>query len=252
MKNYLNVQLAILLLLVSTVAYSQSRVAKIRLKNGNKLEGEVIEMVPDDYIRIRIIQGQEITLPFDQIYKFKNNSFSYQSFSRFQDGYFNYTSIGFTFLSTDESSDLDGLDWNLHTLNGYRFHSNYKVGIGIGIDRYLQTSAAPIYLGGRVDIGNKHFVPTVYANLGYAPMWEKENRKDQWSNIVNIRGGAYWELGGGLTFRNIHSNFSFNLGYKHQSSEIEYDNIGWWGNTEGTEIEKHQYRNITFTFGMTF
>ncbi len=251
MKSLLNIQLSIVLLSVTTVAYSQSDVAKIRLKNGNKIEGEVIEMVSDDYIKLRIIQGEEITIPFDQIYKFKNNSYSYQSFADQRNGYFNYTSIGFTFISTGGNGGWEGLDWNLHTLNGYRINSNYKIGIGVGIDRYLEISAAPVYLGTRVDIGKKHVVPTLFANVGYSPLWVK-NSNEEWSNIVNIRGGAYWELGAGLTFRNIHSNFSLNLAYKHQSSEIEYANIGWWDSQGFDTIEKHQFRNITFTFGMTF
>ncbi len=237
----------VVILLAVNTTFCQEMV-KVKLKNGNIVDGKLIEFQNNDFLVLQLYDDYQVNISMAQIHKIKYKRYTLHGIKDAPRKYYNNTSLGVTFLRTDYG--LDGLDWNLHTMHGKSFTHNFMAGIGVGIDRYGDMSALPVYLGGRGEFGRAHIAPTVFTNIGYGHMWVKENRSE-FSDIDFIKGGMYWELGGGLTIRNKKTKVALQLAYKHQSSKLDYSFDDWWWGTPSTFEEKRNLRNITLSIGIS-
>ena len=233
----------------ASIAFGQHNLAKIYLKDGSKIRGIIVENKFDAYIKVLVLDTQQIVISYDKIKRFKSVSFSYRSFYNKETGHFNETSAGLIFLKSSEFSGVSP-DWTLHTVNGIRIRPKIRTGIGIGIDMYGETSALPIYISVRGDIGSGRVVPVINLNLGYAPMWVKSSYRE-WTDIDNVKGGMYWEIGSGIKIKGINSALMFNLVYKHQSGNLSFRDV-WWNGSGNISVVKRKFRNIAFTVGVAF
>ncbi len=240
----------IILFISAGVAFGQHNLAKIHLKDGSIIRGIIVENEIDDYIKVMVLDTQQVVISYDKIKRFRSVSFKYNAFTSKQTGYFNETSTGLIFLKSSEFSGVSP-DWTLHTVNGVWIRRGIRAGLGLGFDRYGETSALPIYISGRGDIGSGRVVPVMNLNLGYAPMWVKSSNSE-WTNIDDVKGGMYWEIGSGIKIKGINSSLTLNLAYKHQSGKLTYENVWWWNGSGNVSVEKRNFRNIAFTVGMAF
>jgi len=120
-----------LLFITSMVSGQQS--VKVKLKNGNIVRGKLIEYIDGDHLIMELYQDQTVMISLAQIHKMKNSHYTLINEIEEPRKYYNLTSLGVTFIKTDYG--LEGLDWNLHTLNGINISHNYMAGLGVGIDR---------------------------------------------------------------------------------------------------------------------
>ena len=239
----------IILFMSAGIAFGQHNLAKIYLKDGSKIRGIIVENKFDAYIKVLVLDTQQIVISYDKIKRFKSVSFSYRSFYNKETGHFNETSAGLIFLKSNKFSDV-APEWTIHTVNGIRIRPKIRTGLGIGLDMYGETSALPIYLSVRGDIGSGRVVPVINLNLGYAPMWVNSSYRE-WTDIDNVKGGMYWEIGSGIKIKGINSALLFNLAYKHQSENLTYIDE-WWSRGGNISVVKRKFRNIAFTVGVAF
>ncbi len=244
----MRVFLFISFMILSGNIFCQNRV-KIKLKNGNKVEGNLLEIQNEDFIRLAIYDDHVVKINLDQIYKMKYSRFSLNEVEEQPKKYYNFTSVGLIFIKTDYG--LDGIDWNLHTFHGININHNYKVGLGIGLDRYGDVSVMPVYLGARGEFGLNHIAPTAFTNIGYGHIWIKNNRLE-FTDIDEISGGLFFEAGGGITIRKPGTSISILLTYKHQVSSMSYSFTDWWVGTPSYFEENRQMRNIALSIGFSF
>jgi len=239
----------IMLFISADKAFSQHTLAKIRLIDGSKIRGIIVENKIDAYIKVLILDSQQVVISYDKIKWFRSISFKYRAYISKETGYFNETSAGLIFLKSSEFSGVSA-DWTFHTVNGLWVQSGIRTGLGVGFDRYGETSALPIYVSGKGDIGSGRVVPVLNINLGYAPMWVKSS-SSVWTDIDDVKGGMYWEIGSGIKIKGINSALMFYLAYKHQSGKLIYiDN--WWNESSSILVEKRNFRNIVFAMGVAF
>jgi len=236
---------------VSNLVYAQIGKAKVKLLDGSKLRGEVLENRVEEFITLTMMDSLKVTIGYEKIKWIKGNTYSYHPFQTKDSGYFNYTSFGLIFLKSNEFSVVQP-DWTLHTVNGLRLHPRLRVGLGLGIDRYGESSALPIYLSGRADLLTTRITPVANLNVGYAPMWIKK-AQIEWGDLESVSGGFYWEIGAGIKFNYTKTALILNLGYKQQSADLEYANVWWWGGESGEDtVEYRTFKNIAFTIGLEF
>ena len=222
---------------------------KLRMANGNVIAGYLTEYHADDFMILEVTDSVYLRISLDDVSKIKNVRFLSEIEEATPWTYYNYTTFGITFIRTEFG--LDGLEWNLHTIHGVHINDFYKTGLGIGIDRYGNVSSMPIYLGGRAEVSHGRSAPLLLGNVGYGYMWEKENRSE-FNGIVDLSGGLYWELGGGITIRNPVVSYSISLSYKSQNSKIDYNFVDWWSGMDEMYQEDRVFRNIALNFGMSF
>lgn len=235
----------IFLILTALNGFSQDRV-KVKMKSGSTITGKLIEYKVDDYLIVEIYDNTNLRIPFNEFQSFK--SLKHVQFQLDDERrYYNYSALGLLFVG---SNGVEGLDWTLHTQHGIQWNHVFKTSLGIGLDRYGDFSALPVYLGGRAEVGKNRVAPSIFTNVGYGHFWVKDNRSD-WREFDRVRGGIFWELGAGMTIRRPETHFSLSLSYKSQYAAIDYVAIDWGGYVDEYH-EDRIFRNIALTLGVAF
>ena len=231
-----------LLLFCLIVSESKAQITKIHLKNGSSVKGELIEFKQGEFISVKIFDNHIGRFALEDVSKYRIKSRK-SEFGLPDLGYFNYTSLGFLFVENDwggQNAHFTG-----HTVNGWRFEQFTSTGLGIGLDRYGQVTALPIYASIRRDLFPSRTTPNVYANIGYSVMWE-EDGWDFWEEFNTVNGGLYWEIGGGIRINYSRTALFFNMGFKKQHAYLESFGDTW------SMQETRKLRNINLTMGMEF
>lgn len=236
-----------MLILTGSLAFAQSTKSKVVLKNGVLMKGEIVEFVQDDYLIIRVMDGQDMRIPANYIRSFKIKKGKLNTYNIPQKGYYNYTKGGFLFTKANEF-DAVNVNMSVHTINGYRYNQFYSAGLGVGLDRYGSTSALPVYLSLNRDLFASRVTPVFSGSIGYSWMWEVN---DGWEDFDDVKGGLFWELGVGLRINYKKTALIFSYAYKHQNSELTITEDLWW-RAENTIVENHKFRNMALTVGMEF
>ncbi|HKB45180.1 MAG TPA: hypothetical protein VKC90_12350 [Chitinophagaceae bacterium] len=164
----------------------------------------------------------------------KEEHLSFQSF--FQEG-----------IVTGES----GTVLQLQFINGIRYKT-FFAGAGAGLDYYYERSI-PVFLDLRKKIFNKSSAPFLYADGGYAFLWQKE--KDVYQ--MDSHGGLFYELGAGYEIQ-VYKKLKLLLcaGYSYKSLSKTINKMPWlsvWPPSQNA-LDKYDYslRRISLKAGFRF
>lgn len=239
-----------------STAFGQQPKSVVKLTNGVRLKGDIIEYVQDDYMIMHILDGQNLRIPFDYIYKFnvrqtfKIPGLRVRGYDLPSKGYFNYTSAGLLFLKA-YSYETVKIKPAIHMINGYRFNKRLGTGIGIGLDNYGPTSAFPMYLSIRGNLFSRRITPMFNADLGYSWMWKNDSFDNYLGDFDRVEGGYYWEVGAGIRLNLRSTALILNYAYKHQNSTLTETSTSWWTVNE-VRVEDRKFRNMVLSIGIEF
>lgn len=196
-------------MLLAFNAQAQNYEDVIYLKNGSVIRGIIIEQVPNETMKIQtrdgnvfvynIIDIQKITkeLPFNKqgTYAYKNNNYSKPNVSQFNkpNGYFGLAEVGIA-----PGVNYEPLRISATVINGYRFAPQFAIGVGVGLQGYVDYGelTIPLYLHLRSDFLDRKTSPFLAFNIGYN---------------LSVLGGYF----GGLMMEPI-VGASFNVGNKYR------------------------------------
>jgi len=243
------ITLLLIMLSVATLcSIAQSYQDAVYLKDGSIIRGLITEQRPNDYLKIRTSSGKVYTLRMNEVDRItkeaeRTNSQSqrqqstnnqrststqssstyrqntYANYSYFPSrGYKGFIDLGFSFGINNDYWDYRDNKFEFATSHGYLFNPHLFVGLGIGINYYvdrLDDDYYPLDDDTRVEIPlfahvRTHFLdrkvtPFADAKLGY---------------IVTNDDGVYFSPSVGCRFaRNYRSAFWVSLGF----SVIRYD-----------------------------
>lgn len=224
----------------------------VYLNNGSVFRGEMLEYKHEEYVKIRILGGQVIIFPAEQVKKIvQENIRSAASKVRLireyafkEKGIYNETYVNMPMGNDQWGWWVSGL--GLHHVMGYQHNRWIGAGLGIGIDAYEMGSShnvIPIYLEARGYFLKKKVSPFYSMNLGYGIAL-----KDQNSGITEAKGGLMYNPSLGYRFGgHPNANFTLALGYKVQKAT--YISPGW----DGSRFEnKYTFKRVNLKFGMLF
>lgn len=249
----LNISLLALFFICNAVHGQNSMEDVVYLKNGSILRGTIIEQVPNQSIKIQTKDRNIFVFKFDEIEKITkeklpiDNSGKTSKAADFKkSGYINLTEISFcpgigtinvdNFLLRNED-----YSFGFKTINGYQINEHLSLGIGIGIDKYLNATLLPITLDTRVTILKGRISPTFNAIAGYSI--GKSER--ECGLVVNPSFGIKIYI-----TKNVGSYFNF--GYKWQSKKIDRYLSDENGNPIISGLETSTDGFITLSSGFTF
>jgi len=222
------------------------------LKGGSRLTGTIIQWELERGMEFKLATGAMMVIPKNEInevftditinapttypgyyqgprqprpYSFREHGF-YQSFSLF----LNFADPGGA-----------GLQYTA----GHRFSRMLGVGAGIGIesnDFWNSRDAVPLFAEARGFFVKEKISPYYAVKLGYAFAL-----KDEFSNEIEAKGGAYFSPEIGVRFGSRAVNYYLGLEYKIMSATYVND-FGW----DGTSTDKVTYRRIEMRTGLLF
>ncbi|MBT8232800.1 MAG: hypothetical protein KJN84_09235 [Bacteroidia bacterium] len=221
--------------------------AYVQLKNGSKVQGEILEWVMDDYILLKMPWGSTLRIESDNIKKViqSTNLTAPSPIYNFQETGLYYSAKAGV-ISGNEGNRAKGVyGFTLSASAGHRFNRFLGVGGGLGFDRYVWASAEdviPIFaeLSGYVSPTNTSLSYNLQVGYGFVGA-------DTDYLLTEAEGGAMIYPSIGIRFGQENTKVTMDLGYKFQWASYNYRDI--WTATTRSEQEV-LYKRLTLRFGI--
>lgn len=227
---------------------------KVKLKNGVKITGAIVKTFDEDKIDIVLSGSERLLIQYDHIKKIRFRNYgtvegdihwSLQNPPKLKvDSYFH--EVRGSLLFGEENVGV-----GLNSINGYQFSKLLGTGLGIGINKYGNYLAMPIYAQVRGYMYDKKVSPFYFGDIGYGHAWNTNKNEDVFQ-LDNVRGGLYWQVGLGYQINFYNSSLTFTLGYVSQDSTADYVYYRPWDIDDVEVSEKRTLRRIQFSFGFLF
>ncbi len=237
MKNIIFYTLVIAGIFISGNVFSQTRYDEVvYLKNGTIIRGTIIEFIPDQSIKIRGKDGNEFFFRLDEIEKIRREPFNIEKITIKgkqirQSGFCNTTDVVAGF---GEASSNDML-YGVHNIAGYLFNPFFSMGAGVGIEKYHDDTYVPLFLDVHAYFSNSIVSP--YFSVNFGKLFGDSKNKGGILILPSFGVKAYF---------NSKMAVDFNLGYRFQEFEYEYD----WNSFSASYTRSDNL--ITFRTGITF
>ncbi len=216
----------ILILFVLTSSVFAQEVDHVYLKNGSVIRGNIMEVEPEDHVKItdlcgniwyyKIAEVEKITSePYQSEFNISSEPIEYKP------GFVNMTSIGFL---AGSASNSQVAPFSLVMVNGWRHSSGLFVGGGIGIE-FLSTNYMPLFLDLRYDLFGTDVVPYIVAKGGYSvPLaYDRTEHETEYAYL----GGPLLGVGVGLKIK-TRTHFAWDIELMYRYQETSYtETYGW-------------------------
>lgn len=215
---YLYLSAIVLLILPAFQSVIAQEVDHIYLKSGSVIRGKILEIEPEDHVKIEDLCGNIWYYPIMDVQKitaepYRNDRDRYRGDLVFDSGFVNMTSIGFL---AGSSSNSQVAPFSLVMVNGYRNFLGIFTGAGIGIE-FLNTNYMPLFLDLRYDLLGRDVVPYLVARGGYSvPLTAVRTEYD---TDLAYEGGPLVAAGMGLKIKTRnHFAWDIELMYRYQKT----------------------------------
>ncbi len=222
MKKNKLISFVLVMFTVSFHSYGQSRLQDVvYLKDGGVMRG-VIQQQDDKTVKIEIAGGSVFVIhqnEIDTALKNEKINFDGTRFQQKQSGYFNISQVGCPFGTQApdyyQSETQLATGFNVQTIHGFRFHSNFLAGAGLGID-LVTHPMLQLFGDARYEILKSRATPYIYGDAGYgfdlAADINNEYQHTEYS------GGAFYGTGVGMRFNFRDAGaFMFDMGFRKTS-----------------------------------
>ena len=226
----------------------QSRQVVIHLENGSRINGDVVEWKPNEFITIETAWNDEITFPWTMVKKVVQTSAqknAIQPYNFKETGlYISPAAALITGNGGNRAKGRNGISFSVSA--GHRFNKYLSVGGGIGWDQFIWNSGEeliPLFaeITGYTTERNSSFRYSLQAGYSLA-------LKDEDYLISNAKGGWMLYPAVGIRFgSNPNTKYFFDVGYKFQRAEFSYDDPWDFGRRSDQRI---LYKRLTIRFGL--
>lgn len=223
----------------------KQEVDAVYLKNGEIYRGSLLNQPDGNRFMLETLCWNTIIIPAGDVDHIDREIVNVES-KRLHvpsSGYFNRTDLG---LLIGTGNNEKNAIFSTQMVNGYKIHSKFYPGIGIGIEFYEQ-AVVPLFADMSYHFSRNVLSPFVRGSIGYSvPV---EDPPEVWGVSQHNNGGYMYAAGLGTFIRlNGHNSLSISLIYRFQSlrSVITQD----WSD-EVLNLNK-QYNRIGFRIGFVF
>lgn len=261
----------VVLIILSLVAYNIQAIGQdlIILRNADEIEGKVIEVLDNEikYKKKSNPDGPLYSIDKDFIFMVKYENGQKDVFNaekvepKEPDKEFKFKKRGFTNITElttgiGISTTSEEFSYGFSTVNGYLVNPHFSVGFGVGIDKYEDFLAVPLFVDLRANFLKYRVTPIFSVGVGYSiPIWQKNGSSS------DLRGGVFVNPAiGAKFFVSQKTSLFLTLGYRLQ--EIETPVYGSYYRDRGAGSSfwvttrdgwaKMSMNMITIKFGATF
>jgi hypothetical protein len=221
--------LAVAILFVGLPMRAQE-VDHVYLKTGSIVRGKILEIAPEDQIKIEDLGGNLWVFAMNEVERITAEPYEMGPGMSseplgFEAGFVNMTSMGFLVGS---SQNEQVAPFSLLTVNGYRTSAGLFAGIGTGVE-FLSTNYLPFFLDLRFDLFGEDVVPYLISKGGYALPLSADTRS--YDIDYTYAGGPLLGVGVGLKVR-TRPHFAWDLSISYRYQETSYTENYDWNNQE--------------------
>lgn len=202
----------------------------IYLKTGSIVRGRILEIAPEDHVKIEDMSGNLWVYKMSEVEKISSEPYpagkpGYKGPLGFDAGFVNMTSVGFLVGS---SQNEQVAPFSLLTVNGYRTSAGLFAGIGTGVE-FLSRNYLPLFLDLRYDLLGEDVVPYLIGKGGYSLPLDSED--SEYDIDYSYSGGPLLGVGVGLKVR-TRQHFAWDVSILYRYQETSYKEMYDWNNQE--------------------
>jgi hypothetical protein len=223
----------------------------VYLKDGSIIRGQIMEQVPGESLRIRIMGGSEFVYRMDEVERIRKEEsnlvqFSPKNLRKLRP--ISYRQPGL-YQQIDGSLGFYQAQWglastvSLHYKVLYNYNHWINVGLGMGLDPYESGLITPVYAVFQGELMERKTAPHYFVNLGYGIGAARGWNVEQLTGGLYVHAGLGWKIN---TRRRV--DWIFHIGYKYQYTWQERQD--WW--TGGFLTGSRQYQRIVYGVSMAF
>lgn len=254
--RYLIFSIGVLFFLIDSnpVCSQEGKQVKVVLKNGLKIKGAIIKSFDEDRLEIDLLGADPIQIKYDHIKKINFNNYG-----RLDEGISDkiatppglQTKSYFHEIRGSVLFGEENVGAAIHTINGYQFNQYLGAGLGLGVNKYGNYLAMPIYANVKGYILDQQITPFYFGDIGYGFAWNTDKNEEVFE-LDNVTGGLYWQLGLGYQFNFYSNSLVLTLGYINQHSKADYVYYRPWDIDDVEISEKRILRRLNFSIGFLF
>lgn len=220
-------------IIFTTQVFSQTKyVEVVYLKNGTVIRGLIIEFIPDQSIKIKTNDGNIFFHRIEEIEKITREPYNLEKITINnkqikQSGFTNYIGVHLGMINENSENFMFGL----HNVSSYLFNPYFSVGVGIGIEQYIEEVYFPLFLDIHTYFSHSIVSPFFSINLG------------RQIGSRNYKGGLMINPSFGVkAYFNAKMAIDLSLGYRFQGYEYENEYYSHYSSINF----------LTFKSGITF
>ncbi len=257
MKSYFINTTRLIFLIFLFCAFTEGILAQekgfetVYLKDGTILKGNITEQVSNDFLILKLRNGQDITVFHEEVLKIKYNQKAAKYYKK-EKGFFHQATIGSSWKSSARFGGNEPY-FSAETIHGYQFNHALRLGLGVGWDYHPDFHIVPLFVSVGGDIGKLRIVPTYFANAGYGMAWERHHPDVGEGKIYeDVTGGSMLHFGGGLKIKLSKTALIFNVGYKIQNLTTKRSFFDWQGRIGSINNTSRTLNRLTIAVGVVF
>lgn len=218
-------------LFITWIPLRAQEVDHVYLKTGSIVRGKIVEIAPEDHVKIEDLSGNLWNFTMSEVEKITSEPFQWEQQkvpeppAGFDAGFVNMTSIGFL---AGSSLNEQAAPFSLASVTGYRTSSGLFAGIGAGVE-FLTRNYVPLFLDLRYDLFGGDVVPYLVVKGGYSLPLDGEDQNNDLTSKYS--GGPLLGVGAGLKIRTRH-HLAWDLSLLYRYMETSYTETYGWNNQE--------------------
>lgn len=210
--------LGMLCLVFALAASAQNRKEDvIYLKNGSVIRGKLLEQSAST-IRIQINGGSVLAYAAGEVAELKQEP-ALHVYNPKPKGFAHYTELGALASGNTTTQGVTNAAFSFQTVNGYRFHPAFMMGVGTGVDLYASQTLIPVFASVRGDlISAGAVIPFYYLDAGQSINITRDSNVGE-----EFKGGLLFGVGLGVKVPfNKSAGFLLSLGYRQQTTVSQF------------------------------
>jgi len=217
----------------------------VYLKNGSIIRGRIVEMVPEQYVKIESAGGNVWVFQTSEILKVTKED-AYKPVKPYESkfkGFYTQSYLGF--LAGDIMGYYNPMALTLHVSCGYKWDNKLYAGIVSGFE-FLYVTSLPLLASARYDFFDKRVTPYISLHTGYAlPLDGKTT--EEWD--YNYTGGYIVNPSVGVrSYFNNNTAIDFGFGYRREELYSKRYDSYYKYEVKRTEIANRIFFSIGFLF----
>lgn len=227
---YLSISAVALMFTCAVTPLLAQEVDHIYLKSGSVIRGHILEIEPEDHVKIEDLCGNIWYYPLTNVVRITAEPYlSERTVNReelkFNKGFVNMTSIGFL---AGSSSNNQVAPFSLVMVNGWRSSMGIFTGAGIGIE-FLNTNHMPLFLDLRYDLFGSDVVPYLLTRGGYS--FPLSPDRTEYDIEYTYQGGPMMAAGMGLKIK-TRNHFAWDIGFMYRYQKTSYQETQSWNSQQ--------------------
>lgn len=235
----------LLLATLQVSAQTDRFVDKVVLTNGSIIWG--LGELEGQQMKIFLDSQDSITVPVEYVKTLKTGKLNPDLYMERVLGPYCQVSVGVLLGKSYQYTDNEA-SFSASFTSGYKFKRSLGIGIGVGLNYYIQQRHIPVYLDLQGDIVPGRITPFYQLNAG----WSWGSDRTSAAEIDKVKGGFYLKPSVGLKWHFARHSWFLLFSYVHQQATTYYQPIDNWNGSSVTNVEGRQLQRFGISTGLSF